>query len=174
MAGRVHGDHVRVLQAGSELDLALEALGIESGRELRRQELDHHPPMERRLGRHEDAAHSPAPELALDDIAAPERSLEALDELGPTQGMLGTDQWGSGGGAGLQEPAGAEVGSQQRLDFLPERRVTAAGLIEEGRPLGGLTRQRLLEDGLDFLPALRGHAHSVPAQLSLSSRAAPA
>jgi len=72
---------VGVLKAGGKLDLALEALDVDRGRELRRQDLDHDVAAERRLLSEKDARHAAAAELTLEAICAPESRLELLAQI---------------------------------------------------------------------------------------------
>ncbi|CAA9305477.1 MAG: hypothetical protein AVDCRST_MAG11-1129, partial [uncultured Gemmatimonadaceae bacterium] len=72
LARGVDRHDVRVLQAGGEPDLALEALGREPGGEAGVEDLDGDPPPEPRIERDEDARHAAAPELALQRVRIPE------------------------------------------------------------------------------------------------------
>ena len=58
--------HVRVLKPGSELDLATEAVLVDTRRHLRRQDLDDHPPRQLHVLGQEDAAHAAPTQFALD------------------------------------------------------------------------------------------------------------
>jgi Tol biopolymer transport system component/tRNA A-37 threonylcarbamoyl transferase component Bud32 len=75
-----HGDDVRLLQRGRKLDRAREPLGRHSLRELRRKHLDHDVTRERRVARHEHAAHPAAAELAVERVGGAEAGLELLAE----------------------------------------------------------------------------------------------
>jgi hypothetical protein len=70
-----------MLQGGDGLDLALEALDADPLRELGRQNLYHHLPLEPRLLGHEDARHPAAAEFAFESVGAGERRLELVAEL---------------------------------------------------------------------------------------------
>ena len=59
---------MRVLQGGSEADLALEPLGAHAGRQLGGQHLHHHLPAEPHFLGEEYAAHAATAELALDAV----------------------------------------------------------------------------------------------------------
>jgi hypothetical protein len=59
-----HGQDVRVLQPSGDEHLAPEALRTHVARGLGREQLDDHRPIERSLGRQEEAAHSTGRELA--------------------------------------------------------------------------------------------------------------
>ncbi len=59
---------MRVLQRGSEADLALEPLGAHTRRHLRGQHLHHHLTPEAHFLGEEHAAHAAAAELALDAV----------------------------------------------------------------------------------------------------------
>jgi hypothetical protein len=69
---------VWVLETGGELDLAAEPLGVDPGRELRRQDLYDDAPAELPLFGHEDATHPPAAELSLELVGIAEHGLQAL------------------------------------------------------------------------------------------------
>ena len=71
-----------VLEAGGELDLAVEPIGIDPGSELGRQDLDHDAPAELTLFGDEDATHPRTPELSLEVVDVAERGLQALAEIG--------------------------------------------------------------------------------------------
>jgi hypothetical protein len=73
---------VGVLQPGSELDLALEPVAIDSGRHVGGKHLDHHPPAEGRLLRQEYAAHPATAQLSLDAVGGTDCRLESLYQFG--------------------------------------------------------------------------------------------
>ena len=73
-----HRDDVRLLQRGSEADLALEPLGAQPLGQLGREYLEHDAPPEARLLGHEDAAHPAAAELALQGVGRAERVLQSV------------------------------------------------------------------------------------------------
>jgi hypothetical protein len=75
---------VRVLQAGGELDLALEPVGADSGAHFGGKDLDHHLAAESALFRQEDTAHAPAAQLTLDAVCPPDSRLNLRFE---TDGM---------------------------------------------------------------------------------------
>ena len=66
-----------MLELRDHEDLALEALDVDAGDELRRQHLDDDSAAERRVVRDEDARHPAAGELALEDVRASECCLES-------------------------------------------------------------------------------------------------
>jgi hypothetical protein len=72
---------VRVVELRRELDLAPEALDVDPGGQLRREDLDHDLPLERPLGGDEDAAHPAARELLLEVVGVAEGGLELLAEV---------------------------------------------------------------------------------------------
>src|SRR5687768_11253897 len=59
---------MRVLESRRQLDLALEPLGAQPGRKVRRQHLDHDLSIDCHLVSEKDARHSAATELAFDAI----------------------------------------------------------------------------------------------------------
>jgi hypothetical protein len=61
----VHRQDVRVLELGSELDLALEPDGADGARALGREDLDDNRTAKRPIGCEEEAAHSTTAQLAL-------------------------------------------------------------------------------------------------------------
>jgi hypothetical protein len=65
----VDGEDVGVLEAGGELDLALEAVRPERGGGLGQQHLERHGPVVLEIASEIDGGHPAAPELALDEIA---------------------------------------------------------------------------------------------------------
>ena len=67
---------MRMLQLCGDLDLLLEPRRADLARQLRRQHLDHYLAVQRPLRRHEEPAHPPAPELALEHVHVAERRLE--------------------------------------------------------------------------------------------------
>ncbi len=67
-----------MLQPGGEPDLLAEALGADRLGQLGRQHLDDDRPVERALGRDEDARHPAAAELALDPVARDQRGLKPI------------------------------------------------------------------------------------------------
>jgi len=58
----------------------------------------------------------------------------------------------------LEKPVVALVHLEQRLDFLPERGIAAAGRLEKNRALRRLTLQRLGQYGAHLPPALGSHS----------------
>ena len=86
LAGRDHGDDVRVLQARDELNLAMEAIEAHAAGDVGRQQLDHDLAVESPLGGEEDVTHPPATELALDRVVVAERGLESVAKLGHAWG----------------------------------------------------------------------------------------
>ena len=75
VAGREEGDDVRMLQPRGERDLALEALHRHAARQLRREHLEDHAPVERRLRGEEDARHPAAAQFAVYAVALAQRLL---------------------------------------------------------------------------------------------------
>src|SRR5262249_18293553 len=92
--------------------------------------------------------HAAPSELALKPVVGGQRGREAVLKIRPGPRL---------GGRGLQVAAGTRVGPEQRLDFLTERSIVSARLIEEGRALGRLTPQSLRERGAPFSPARGVH-----------------
>jgi hypothetical protein len=70
-----------VLEPGGEPDLSLEALDVDAGAHLRRQDLDHYLSRQPGLLGQEDTAHPTAPELPQDAVGIPDGVLEAGLEL---------------------------------------------------------------------------------------------
>jgi hypothetical protein len=67
---------VRVLQAGGELDLPLEALDVDRGAHVGREQFDDHlPPQPGFLGE-EDTAHPPASQFFQDAVGVTQSSLQ--------------------------------------------------------------------------------------------------
>ena len=79
-----HGDDVRVLETGRQVDLALEAVGAETGRKIGGKDLDDNPPIERGVMHEEHTRHASAAELALDAERWAKAYLEPLLEVGDT------------------------------------------------------------------------------------------
>jgi hypothetical protein len=79
--GGEHRDHVRVLELCRQKHFAPEALDRDTGQQFRRQDLDHHPPVERLLHRQIGAGHAPAPQLALERVRARQRRLKPATQL---------------------------------------------------------------------------------------------
>jgi hypothetical protein len=79
-----HGDDVRVLETGREVDLALEAVGAETGRKIGGKDLDDNPSIERGVMYEEHTRHASAAELALDAEHWAKAYLESLLEVGDT------------------------------------------------------------------------------------------
>ena len=97
---------MRVLQAGGELDLALEPLDVDRGAHLGRQELDDDLPAEPDLLGQEDAAHAAATQLLQDAVVVADRGLKPVLEIdesapvgnaGKLRAPLWEDQRGAGG-----------------------------------------------------------------------------
>ena len=80
---------VRMLQPGGELDLPLEALGVDRRAHLRRQHLDDHLAAQLRFLGQEDAAHPTATELAEDAVAGAQRGLQLLEDVGHQDAVRG-------------------------------------------------------------------------------------
>jgi hypothetical protein len=70
-----------MLQSRGELDLLVESVEIDCGRELRRQDLDDDLPVKGRILSDEYARHSPATQLAYDGIGRYQCSLELFPKL---------------------------------------------------------------------------------------------
>jgi hypothetical protein len=77
-----HRQDVRVLQARRHQHLAPEALRAHRAHGLGGEQLDDHLPLERRLGRQEQAAHAAGRELALERVAFADRLLELVLKRG--------------------------------------------------------------------------------------------
>ena len=93
LAGAEHRDDVILLKCRRRLDLALEAFNADPLRQLGGEHLHHNLPLEAVLFGHEDSAHPPATELALECIGTAERLLQLLADL------LGHPMWQRGAGA---------------------------------------------------------------------------
>src|SRR4051812_36875337 len=78
VARREYGDDVRLLERGCELDLPLEPLGADAGRELGREDLHDDLPAEPELVGEEDARHTTTAELTFDGVGSAEGRLELL------------------------------------------------------------------------------------------------
>ena len=70
-----------MLQAGGELDLAPEPVSADSRAQFGRQQLDHHPPAERRLRGHEHPTHAAATQFALDPVCGSEGGLQRVQKI---------------------------------------------------------------------------------------------
>ena len=81
-ARREHRDDMRVLELRRDEDLAMEALAVDSGGEIGRENLDDDVAREASVMRDEHARHSPTRKLALEPVALAETGLEAVSELG--------------------------------------------------------------------------------------------
>ena len=81
-ACRKQGDDMRMLQPRRELDLALEAIGAQPGGEIRRQNLDDDPSVEREIMHEEDTRHPPTTELPLDSIPLAKACFQPFLEVG--------------------------------------------------------------------------------------------
>ena len=102
---------MRVLQLRGELDLAAEAVDVETRAELGRQHLDDDLAAERRLLGDEHAAHPPAAELALEAVGAAERRLQPGQQVGHGGPMEGGSRSTIRPGVGpSQSPVGTEYG----------------------------------------------------------------
>src|SRR5262245_587665 len=82
--GVEHGQDVRVLEAGGELDLPLESLGPQAGGEFGQEDFERYRPVVLEIVGQEDGGHAATPQLALDDVAA----AESVSEL-----SRGVGQW---------------------------------------------------------------------------------
>ena len=71
-----------MLERGRELDLAPEALDVDAGGQLGRQDLDDHLPAERGLLGDEHTAHAAAAELALEAVGIAESLLQLPQKVG--------------------------------------------------------------------------------------------
>ena len=67
-----------MLQSGGESDLALEPFDVYIAGELRRQDLEHHLPVEAQIAGDEDATHASA-QLPLEGIAGGQGALELVE-----------------------------------------------------------------------------------------------
>src|SRR3954453_20866968 len=99
-----------VLQPRGQADLAVEALGIEPGGQLRRQDLHDYPAPQCLVLGDEDATHPTAPEFPLDHIGITKRDMKGLDELGPASRGLDICHYGP---ALREEATGAGVSPKQ-------------------------------------------------------------
>ena len=172
-----HRDDVRVPKPRRERDLALEPLGAHLARELGRKHLHNDAPTERRLGSHEDAAHAPAPEFALECVAAGKRPGQAGVEgcvAGRQGGFADTlvvthqaavARYASGvvarGGPCLEEAVGV-IRREECLHLGPQRRVLATRMRDERQSLAGGALECRAEHRLDLAPALRRHDDLTP------------
>ncbi|PYS75818.1 MAG: hypothetical protein DMF66_18120, partial [Acidobacteria bacterium] len=71
-----------------------------------------------------------------------------------------------GGLSGL----GLRAAGDERLDFDAERRIARARLVEVGRPLGGRSLNRRLEDSADLFTSLRRHRPCPTRRVVVSSK----
>jgi hypothetical protein len=69
---------MRVLEPGSEFDLALEALGTECGCELRMKNFEGNGAVMPKIAGEENGGHAATPKLALDAVAISQAALELL------------------------------------------------------------------------------------------------
>ena len=81
VAGVVHGEDVRVLEAGGGLDLALEALGAERVGQLGVQHLERDRALVPQIVGQEDRGHAAPPQLALEPVAVGQAALKLLAEV---------------------------------------------------------------------------------------------
>ena len=82
LAGGEQRHDMGVLERGGELNLAAEPVRAETGRELRREHLDHDLAAEARLGGDEHPAHRPARELPFELVAPGQRRPQASERVG--------------------------------------------------------------------------------------------
>ena len=80
LAGRQERDDVRVLEAGGELDLLLEALGADARGELGGEELDDDAAAKAAVSGEVDAAHAATAELALELEGGAQRGRQLFGE----------------------------------------------------------------------------------------------
>ena len=112
LAGGEHRDDVRLLEAGDRSDLALEPLGAQPLRQVRRQHFYHDLSLEPHLFGDEDAAHAAAPELALQSIRVAERLLQLGRQralMSCAGGLAGGDWRCNGGGTRKHCSSAAEL-----------------------------------------------------------------
>ena len=79
--GVVHGEDMRVLEAGDRLDLALEALGAERLGQLGVQHLERHRALVPEVVGQKDGGHAAPPQLAFEPVAVSQAALELLAEV---------------------------------------------------------------------------------------------
>ena len=85
-----------MLQVGGEGDLALESCGAHLARQLRRQDLDDHLPIERPLRGEEEAAHPAGGQLSLDAVGITKYRLDALQQLRHRGRRVSACRWTAG------------------------------------------------------------------------------
>ena len=81
IAGGEHRDHLGMLQLGGQKHLAPKPLDRDSGQQLRREHLHHHPPVQRVLQREIGTGHPPPTQLALDRVSARQHLLQSDAQL---------------------------------------------------------------------------------------------
>jgi hypothetical protein len=81
LTGREHGDDVGLLQRRGELDLALEPLSADPGRELGAEHFDHDPAAQTRFVSNEHARHPATAELSLDGVRPTQVGLQLLAQI---------------------------------------------------------------------------------------------
>ena len=85
---RVHGDHVRVLKARRDLDLAMKPLDADAGGEFRREHLQRDRASKREFVRDEHARHPAAAEFPFELVGTTERRLNSVAESSVDHGSL--------------------------------------------------------------------------------------
>ena len=90
-----------VLEGGREMDLAMEAVGVHAGRELRGKDLDHHLPPQPGLLGYEHTAHPAATQLAHEQVAVGQGGPEVIGEVRQAEDSRGIRcrllRWSAGG-----------------------------------------------------------------------------
>ena len=81
-AGVENGEDVRVIQAGGQADLALEAFRSERRRQLGVEQLERYRAIVAQVAREVDGRHSAAPKLALDEVSIGQRRFKAIQDIG--------------------------------------------------------------------------------------------
>src|SRR5687767_2272961 len=113
---------MRILQRGSDLDLAREPLGRDALCQLRRQYLDHDPAVERLVHRDEYSRHSATEKLTLQCIRIAQSGLQLLPEVAHESPRSATVPFKSS--SGFTRPEGSIMpASMWRLILMARLRV---------------------------------------------------
>ena len=151
-ADLINGGDVRMIERGGGLCFVLEAphpVGI--GGQIYRQELERDLAAKPRVSSRVDLTHSASAQqrdnLVVTDGLPNERPRMALDE----------QRCGHLHRGDFDEAVSFLIGSEQRLDFVAQVRVSVAHFTEEGRTIAGRALERRLKDRIDLSPALGSH-----------------
>ena len=167
LARVVDGQDVGMLEAGGELDLALEPVGPERGGQLRQEDLQGHRPVVLEVLGQEHRGHAPAPELPLERVAPAQPALELRPEIGHlvpmTEGKYGSasplaySPHAAGGRGGAYRSPGPMCRSGKGASACGADDSSHASVA--AGPAEASARTHLLEPGAHFL-GVHAVAHS--------------